>query len=101
MPSFEAKGVNGIFVVTVNDAFVTSAWAKSLGVPDKVRVISDSLGDFTSSLDLMFDAAKFFGNSRSKRYALIVEDGKVSDLFVEPDSTGVEVSEATKVLDAL
>lgn len=48
---------------------------------------------------MLFDARKAFGNERSKRYALIIEDGKVVKSFVEPDNTSVDVSAAQKVLE--
>lgn len=49
--------------------------AKSVDL--QVRFIADATGEFTNALDLSFDATKVFGNHRSKRYALVVEDGKV------------------------
>jgi 2-Cys peroxiredoxin 5 len=51
--------------------------------------LGDPTGKFTEALDLSFDSAAIFGNNRSKRYALLVEDGKVKEAFVEPDNTGV------------
>jgi peroxiredoxin len=47
------------------------------------------MGKFAEAMDLAFDATAIFGNRRSKRYALLVEDGKVKEVFVEPDNTGV------------
>ena len=47
------------------------------------------MGKFTEAMDLAFDAAAIFGNRRSKRYVLLIEDGKVKEAFVEPDNTGV------------
>ena len=47
------------------------------------------MGDFTSKLDLAFDATAIFGQPRSKRYALLIEDGEVKEAHVEPDNTGV------------
>lgn len=95
---FAKKGYNGVYVVTVNDAFVTSAWAKELGAGEGVKVVADASGEFTEAADLLFDASKFFGNARSKRYALLVQDGKVVEQFVEPDNVGVSVSAAPEVL---
>lgn len=54
-----------------------------------MRFLGDPSGKFTEALDLSFDSASIFGNNRSKRYALLVENGKVSEAFVEPDNTGV------------
>ena len=55
----------------------------------QIRFLGDPSGKFTEALDLSFDSASIFGNNRSKRYALTVENGKVTEAFVEPDNTGV------------
>lgn len=55
----------------------------------QVRFLGDPTGKFTEALDLSFDSTTIFGNHRSKRYALLVEDGKVKEAFVEPDNTGL------------
>jgi hypothetical protein len=52
--------------------------------------LGDPAGEFTKALDLDFDASAFFGNNRSKRYALVIEDGKVKSAHVEPDNTGTD-----------
>lgn len=52
--------------------------------------MADPAGTFTDALELGFDSATIFGNQRSKRYALVVEDGKVKEAYVEPDNTGVD-----------
>lgn len=55
----------------------------------QIRFVADPTAEFTKALELGFDdAAAIFGGVRSKRYALKVEDGKVTATFVEPDSTG-------------
>jgi len=56
----------------------------------QIRFIADPALKFTGALDLSFDAAAIFGGDRSKRYALVVEDGKVKEAYVEPDNTGVK-----------
>ena len=55
----------------------------------QIRFLGDPSGQFTKDLDLSFDSAAVFGQDRSKRYALVVEDGKVKSAHVEPDNTGV------------
>lgn len=55
----------------------------------QIRFLGDPSGTFTKDLDLTFDSAAVFGQDRSKRYALVVEDGKVKSAHVEPDNTGV------------
>lgn len=101
--AFNDKGYFQFYVVSVNDAFVTKAWGeKLLGhnvAGAQIRFLADPKGEFTKELDLLFDASKFFGNERSKRYALLVEDGKIVKTFIEPDNTSVTISAADKVLE--
>ncbi|KAJ5505652.1 Redoxin [Penicillium expansum] len=94
------KEAGQAFVISVNDPFVTKAWADSLDPSGKsgIRFLGDPSGEFTKALDLSFDSSAIFGNDRSKRYVLLVEDGKVKEAFVEPDNTGLNVSAAEKVL---
>lgn len=55
----------------------------------QIRFLGDPTAQFTEALDLAFDGTAIFGGPRSKRYALVIEDGKVKSLHVEPDNTGV------------
>ncbi|PGH26580.1 hypothetical protein AJ80_01709 [Polytolypa hystricis UAMH7299] len=89
------KDAGKVFVLAVNDPFVTKAWGESLDPGNKsgIRFLGDPAGEFTEALDLDFDATTIFGNPRSKRYALVVENGKVTGAFVEPDNTGVDGKE--------
>lgn len=103
-PSCSAKHVPGyinakslpsagnVFVVSVNDPFVMGAWAESLDPQKKsgIRFLGDPQAEFTNKLDLAFDATSIFGQPRSKRYALVIENGKVKEVHVEPDNTGVD-----------
>ncbi|KAK9333342.1 Redoxin-domain-containing protein [Lipomyces starkeyi] len=90
-PKFASeKGVLGIYIISGNDAFVMNAWGKELGAAnDKVKYLADPSLKFISALGLDFDATKFFGNKRSKRAAVFVEDGTVTKTWVEPDNTGI------------
>ncbi|KAI4280833.1 MAG: hypothetical protein L6R38_004140 [Xanthoria sp. 2 TBL-2021] len=98
--SASLKEAGKVFVVSVNDAFVMKAWGATLDPQNKsgIRFLGDPDAKFTEALDLSFESASIFGNNRSKRYALKVEDGKVKEAYVEPDNTGVDVSSADKVL---
>lgn len=101
-PKLKAKGVEAVWIVAVNDAFVTNAWAEALEAPaDDVRFISDQAGEFSLAFGTLFDASEFFGNKRSARYAAVVMDGKVVEVFEEPDKTGLNVSKAENVLASL
>lgn len=55
----------------------------------QIRFLGDPSGQFNKDLDLTFESSAVFGQDRSKRYALVVEDGKVKSAHVEPDNTGV------------
>ncbi|KAI2467365.1 Redoxin-domain-containing protein [Annulohypoxylon bovei var. microspora] len=94
------KQAGSVFVVSVNDAFVMKAWADQLDPTHEsgIRFLADPAGEFTKALDLAFDLPAVFGNTRGKRYALVVENGKVKSVHVEPDNTGTNVSLAEKVL---
>ncbi|QSZ31425.1 hypothetical protein DSL72_000990 [Monilinia vaccinii-corymbosi] len=94
------KEAGNVFVVAVNDPFVTKAWGATLDPTGKsgIRFLGDPTASFTSALDLAFDGTAIFGGPRSKRYALQIEDGKVKAIHVEPDNTGLDVSAAEKVL---
>lgn len=101
LEELKKKGVKQVLVTTVNDAFVTAAWSKSLGTPKDIRIIADTQGAFAKAGQHLFDSKKIFGNDRSVRYAAIVQDGKVVQEFDEPDKTGVDVSSAENVLKHL
>ncbi|KAH7409946.1 AhpC/TSA family protein [Phaeosphaeria sp. MPI-PUGE-AT-0046c] len=94
------KDAGKVFVVSVNDPFVMKAWAKTLDPSGSsgVRFLGDPSLAFTKALDLSFDGASVFGGDRSKRYALVIENGAVKEAHVEPDNTGLDVSAADKVL---
>jgi peroxiredoxin len=94
------KGVDEIVCLSVNDAFVMGAWGKEHGTGGKVRMVADGNGDFTRAVGLEMDASGFGMGSRSKRYAMLVKDGKVTELLVEP-AGGLNVSSAESVLGKL
>ncbi|OSZ72508.1 peroxiredoxin [Sphingomonas sp. IBVSS1] len=79
-----AKGVDEIVCVSVNDAFVMAAWGKSAGVDGKVTMIADGNGDFSKALGLTFDGSNFGMGLRGQRFSMIVKDGTVTELNIEP-----------------
>lgn len=76
------------------------AWGKSLDKDGSsgIRFLADQDGSFTRALDQEFPAAPFLGSNRSKRYAMVVKDGKVKSVHTEPDNIGIKESTAEKVL---
>lgn len=95
----KARGVDTIVCLAVNDAFVMDAWGKSQNA-EEILMLADGNGDFTSALGLTMDARGYGMGSRSQRYAMIVEDGVVTWLGIEP-AGGVVESAAEKVLEQL
>jgi peroxiredoxin len=98
--ALRAKGVDEIACVSVNDAFVMGAWGREQGAGGKVRMLADGNGEFTRAVGLEMDASKFGMGARSQRYAMVVTDGKVKSLLLEP-AGGLSVSSAESVLQAL
>jgi peroxiredoxin len=94
------KGVQEIICVAVNDAFVMGAWGKDQGAGGKVRMVADGNGEFTRAVGLELDAGGFGMGKRSQRYAMIVDDGTVKEVLVEP-GPGLNVSSAESVLAKL
>ncbi len=98
--AIKAKGVDDIVCLSVNDAFVMGAWGSANNAKGKVRMLADGNGEFTKAVGLTLDASGFGMGSRSQRYAMIVKDGKVEHLLIEP-GPGLNVSSAESVLSKL
>ncbi|EPQ26865.1 uncharacterized protein PFL1_05500 [Pseudozyma flocculosa PF-1] len=100
--AFNQKGVEGVYVVAVNDAFTTQAWKEKLGASSPhVHILADDTGAFTHAVGLNFDATGLLGGQRSQRYALLVEGGIVKKAFVEKHAPDVSVTSADNVLKAI
>ena len=83
---FQKLGVDDIYCVSVNDAFVMNAWAKQQGI-EKVKVIPDGSGTFTRFMGMLVDKDNLGFGMRSWRYAMLVEDGEVHLFWLEPGMT--------------
>jgi peroxiredoxin len=94
-----ARGVDTIACMAVNDVFVMNAWGKS-GMADQILMLADGNGEFTRALGLELDATAFGMGQRSQRFALVADDGVVTDLFVEAPGE-FRVSSAEYVLSKL
>jgi peroxiredoxin len=108
LPSFrdhldqlKAKGVDTVACVAVNDAFVLDAWARHNNVQGKILMLADGNATFTKAIGLDFDASGAGLGTRSRRYAMLVEDGVVKALNVEESPGVMEVSGADRILAAL
>lgn len=94
----KAKGVDLIICLSVNDAFVMQAWGESQNA-ENIMMLGDGDGSYTKALGLEMDTAGF-GGIRSQRYAMIIENGKVTSLHVEQPKS-FEVSKAEVILEQL
>eukprot|EP00118_Oscarella_pearsei_P028738 m.2809 g.2809 ORF g.2809 m.2809 type:complete len:182 (+) comp8913_c0_seq1:25-570(+) len=97
----KGKGVDIIVCVSVNDAFVMSAWGEASNTPGKIRMLADTTAEFTKKIGMDFDAFAFLGSARSKRYSMVIEDGTVKTLNVEPDGKGLTCSLSNEILSQL
>ncbi|MEQ9463456.1 MAG: peroxiredoxin [Haliea sp.] len=95
----KAKGVDTIACVAVNDAFVMDAWGKAQNA-EELLMLGDGNGDFTAALGLELDGTGFGLGKRSQRFAMIVENGTVTHLNVEP-GPGIDVSSADTMMALL
>ena len=99
--NLKAKGVDEIACVAVNDAFVMGAWGKEQKTEGKIRMLADGSGDFARALGLELDLTKGGLGVRSKRYAMLVDNGVVKSLSVEAQPGQVDASSADAMLKAL
>ncbi|KAK2079601.1 Peroxiredoxin-2E-1, chloroplastic [Prototheca wickerhamii] len=97
---FKAKGVDTVACVSVNDAFVMQAWGKQLRVDDKVLMLADGSGDFTKAIGAELDLADKGLGTRSRRFAMLLDDGVVKVWNLE-EGGGFTVSSAEDLLKAL
>lgn len=98
--AIKAKGVSAVACISVNDAFVMGAWGKDQKVGDKILMLGDGAAEFTNAMGLSMDLTKAGMGVRSQRYAMVVKDGVIKDLFVEKPGA-FEVSAAEHVLKSL
>lgn len=80
---FQEKGIDDIYCLSVNDAFVMNAWAKSQGLKN-VKVIPDGSGEFTKGMEMLVAKDNLGFGKRSWRYAAVINDGVVEQWFEEP-----------------
>jgi glutaredoxin-like protein len=98
-PAFFANGVDAIVCVAVNDPFVMSEWAKDQEA-ERVTLLPDGNGEFTEKMGMLVDRTALGFGKRSWRYSMLVKDGVVQKMFIEPQKQGdpFEVSDADTML---
>jgi peroxiredoxin len=93
----KAKGVDAVACTAVNDIFVLTNWAKDTGATGKIEMLADGSGDFAKAIGLDVDLSGFGLGLRSKRYAMLVDDGMVKILNVEDSPPIAEKSSAANL----
>lgn len=99
---FKRRGVDAIACVSVNDAFVMDEWGKAQHA-EKVQFLPDGNGEFTEKMGMLVDKANLGFGKRSWRYSMLVDDGVIKKMFIEPEVEGdpFEVSDADTMLKYL
>lgn len=95
---FKAKGVDLIACTAVNDVFVMNAWAEASGADGIVEMLADGNGDFAKAIGLEMDGTPIGFGIRSKRYAMLLDDGVVKALHVEAQPGTAQESSAERLL---
>jgi peroxiredoxin len=96
--AFKSKGVDTIAVTGVNDVFVFDAWKKATGAGGKIEFLADGNADFAKALEMTMDGSGGGLGTRSRRYAMLIEDGVVKKLNIEDAPGKAEVSSAESLL---
>lgn len=100
LDKLKAKGVDEIWCLSVNDAFVMGAWGRDQKATGRIRMMADGSADYTRKLGLELDLTARGMGVRSQRYSMLVEDGVVKQLNVEAPGK-FEVSDAATMLSRL
>lgn len=95
------KGVDTIACISVNDVFVMDAWGQAQGVSEDIVMIADPDGDFAKAVGMVIDMSGFGLGVRSQRYAMVIQDGVIVEVFPEEDGVSVSGSTAECVLAKL
>jgi peroxiredoxin len=98
--ALKARGIDTVACMAVNDVFVMSAWGKSAGVGEQVLMLADGNGEYAAALGLELDASGFGMGTRGQRFSMVVDDGVVAQLNIEPAGK-FGVSSAETMLEQL
>jgi len=102
MKAFKDANIDDVICLSVNDPFVMEAWQQSEKA-DGVHFVADPYAEFTQAMGMAIDHRDAFLGTRSWRYSMVVNDGKIEKMFIEPDVEGdpFEVSDADTMLNYL
>lgn len=97
--AFRQRGIQDVVCISVNDAFVMSEWQKAQGATD-LTFLPDGNGEFSEKMGMLVDKADLGFGRRSWRYSMLVDNGIITKMFIEPDKAGdpFEVSDADTML---
>ena len=97
---FKSEGVDEIFCVSVNDTFVMNAWKEDQDA-ENITFLPDGNGEFSEGMGMLVDKAAIGFGKRSWRYSMLVDDGVIQKMFIEPDVAGdpFDVSDADTMLN--
>jgi len=96
--TFKTKGIAEVVCIAVNDPFVLSAWAANVPGAEKITFLSDGNGEFTKAIGMSFDGSGFGLGTRSRRYAMVVDDGRVKSIDVEENPGACSISSGPSIL---
>lgn len=98
-PEFKASGIDEIVCISVNDPFVMDQWRRDQGA-EEITFLPDGNGNFTEAMGMLVDKSDLGFGQRSWRYSMLVEDGVIRKMFIEPDEPGdpYQVSDADTML---
>ena len=99
--ALKAKGIDTVACLAVNDVFVMDAWGKGAGADGKVTMLADGNATYTKALGLELDASGFGMGIRSQRFALVVKNGVVEKMMVEPSAGQCTISGGESILNNL
>jgi peroxiredoxin len=99
--AIKSKGVDTIACMAVNDIFVMDAWGKGSGAGGKVLMLADGNAAYAKALGLELDASGFGMGTRGQRFAMVVKNGVVQKLEVEPSAGQCTISGGESILSKL
>jgi len=99
--AFREKGIDEIAVTSTNDMFALEAFSKATGADGKITMLADGNAELAKGMDLFLDATGFGMGPRSHRYAMLLDDGKVSFLQVEENPGVCSITSGAEILKAL